>query len=197
MSRKTAFLFVLALLAASAAFHSDCISGPIFEERGALTVGLQGQYGLLTGDSDITDEFDRGPGYALRLRYYLGSDRAFGVSMESQRFDGVPDPALQYQPREMNAAIITLDYFLYFDRQSALSRYVTFGAGVHHPSREYDDGTEAGPDGLVLMGGAGLEFFFHRVASLDVSVRGYGLFGQGGLLGSGEAAVGFNFYVID
>ncbi len=185
-------MLVTALGACSAA---QC--GPIFEERGALAVGAQGTYGFLAGDAVAAEDFDQGAGYGLRLRYYLGEDRALGVSMESQRFDGNPSANLQYQPEEMTVAVFTLDYLMYFQRASTLTRYLTLGVGFHHPGREYKDGSEVGPDGLVLTAGAGFEYFFHRVMSVDVSIRGYGLFGQGGLLGSGQAAAGLNFYLVD
>jgi len=171
--------------------------GPIFEERGALMVGIQGQYGALAGDALAADDFNNGAGYALRLRYYLGESRALGFSMENQRFEGNATITKQYPPKDMSVAVFTADYLFYFQRATTLSRYVTVGVGFHHPARTYTDGTEVGPDGLVLTAGAGLEYFFHRVASLDVCVKGYGLFGQGGLLGSGEAAVGLNFYLVE
>ena len=196
MKRQFRFLAAAAVLTA-AGWCSTGLCGPIFEERGALMVGVQGQYGFLAGDAEATDEFDQGAGYALRLRYYLGNDRALGFSMENQRFDGVAIAGDVPQPRDMSVAIFTADYLMYFQRASALSRYVTFGVGFHHPAREYQDGSEVGPDGLVLTAGAGLEYFFHRVVSVDVCVRGYGLFGQGGLLGSGQAAAGLNFYIVD
>lgn len=196
MKRHSRFL-AAALVLAATGFGSTGQCGPIFEERGALAVGVQGQFGFLAGDAEAAEHFDQGPGYALRLRYYLGNDRALGISMESQRFDGTPGLGLQYEPKEMTVAVFTVDYLMYFQRASALTRYLTFGAGFHHPGREYKDGSEVGPDGLALTAGAGFEYFFHKVASVDVCVRGYGLFGQGGLLGSGEAAAGLNFYLID
>jgi len=194
---KVQILIVLALLLIVTTWYSTCDSGPIFEEPGALTVGFQGQYGMLAGDALAADRFDTGPGYAFRLRYYLGENRALGVSLESQHFEGVPDAALRYQPVEMNVAIFTLDYLWYFGRKEDVTRYVTVGAGIHHPGREYDDGTEVGPDGLVVAAGAGLEAFVHRVVSIDLCVKVYGMFGQDGILGSGEAAAGLNFYIID
>jgi hypothetical protein len=196
--RHFEFLAAAVVILAAAGWSTTAQCGPIFEERGALAVGVQGQYGFLAGDAEATDEFDQGPGYALRLRYYLGNNRAFGLSMENQRFDAVPgagDP--DAPPRDMSAAVFTADYLLYFQRASTLTRYLTFGVGFHHPAKNYKNGSEVGPDGLVLTAGAGLEYFFHRVASVDVCVRGYGLFGQGGLLGSGEAAAGLTFYLID
>lgn len=203
MKRQVRFLLIMAALLIGAGSCSTGLCGPIFEERGALAVGVQGQYGFLAGDAAttdgavVTDEYDQGVGYALRLRYYLGNNKALGISMESQKFDGIPDRVAEFQPKDMTVALFTMDYLLYFQRASTLTRYLTFGAGVHHPAREYENGSEVGPDGLVLTAGAGLEYFFHRVASVDVCVRGYGLFGQGGLLGSGQAAVGLNFYIVD
>jgi hypothetical protein len=176
---------------------SVCVSGPIFEERGTLTVGAQVQQGTLVGDAPPTDDFDSGTGFAVRLRYYLGSGRALGISLESQVFDGVKAPVSVDQPRKLKDAIMTVDYLFYFDRQSSLSRYVTVGVGVHHPGKEYRGGTEVGPDGLVAALGGGLEYFFQRSVSFDVSVKGYGLFNQGGLMGSVEVAAGMNLYIID
>ena len=144
---------------------SACWSGPIFEEKGTLMVGGQVQQGFLFGDSPVTDDFDNGTGLAVRLRYYLGGSRAFGISLESQVFDGVKAPVGPDQPRKLKDALITLDYIAYFDRKSSLSRYVTAGVGVHHPGKEYRNGTEVGPDGVVLGAGGGLEYFFHRSTS--------------------------------
>lgn len=177
---------------------SVCLAGPIFEERGTLTVGGQVEQGMLVGDADPTDEFDNGTGFAVRMRYYLGSSRAFGVSLESQVFNGVAAPVSPDQPRRFKDAVVTVDYLFYFDRNSTLSRYVTVGGGFHHPGRDYRGGSEVGPDGLVACLGGGLEYFFHRSTSIDVSVKGYGLFGQkNGLMGSVEVAAGINFYIID
>jgi len=188
----------LALVMFGTFASSVCVSGPIFEERGTLTVGAQVQQGMLVGDALPTEEFDNGTGFAVRLRYYLGSGRAFGISLESQVFDGIKAPDSDNQPRKLKDAVMTLDYLFYFDRKSNLSRYVTTGVGVHHPGREYKGGSEVGPDGIVACVGGGLEYFFHRSASIDVSVRGYGLFGQkDGLMGSVEVAAGMNFYIID
>ena len=177
---------------------SLCVAGPIFEERGTLMVGAQVQQCLLVGDAPPINDFDSGTGFAMRLRYYLGDNRALGISLESQIFDGVRAPVNDDQPKRLTDAIIMADYLFYFDRESSLSRYVAVGLGLHHPGREYKSYGEVGPDGLAASLGGGLEYFFHRSTSVDVSVRGYGLFGQGeGFLGSVEAAVGMNFYVMN
>lgn len=187
------------MLAVSVMLSSSvCLSGPIFEERGTLTVGGQVQEGMLFGNADPTDDFDNGTGFAVRMRYYLGSDKALGISLESQIFNGVTAPANEDQPRRFTDAILTVDYIFYFDRSSALSRYLTVGAGFHHPGRDYRGYSKVGPDGLAGCVGGGLEYFFHRSTSIDVSVRGYGLFGQqGGVMGSVEVAAGINFYIIE
>ncbi|MFH0777047.1 MAG: hypothetical protein V2A71_00305 [Candidatus Eisenbacteria bacterium] len=179
------------------ALPSPCCCGPIFEERGTLTVGGFAQYGMLAGDATAVDEYDKGVGYGMRLRYNLGRDRALGISLENQTFEAVPAPPGDDQPRKLKIALITMDYIFYFERRSTLTRYLTFGAGVHHPGREYHLNSIIGPDGLVLTAGGGFEYFFHKLTSLDVSVRAYGLFGQDGLMGTAQAAAGINFYIID
>jgi hypothetical protein len=198
-------LLLFALVFVCMATASACVAGPIFEEKGTLTVGFHGQYGLLVGDAPSADHFDNGAGYGVRLRYYLGRNRAMGVSLDRQTFSGVASGSLTQRPEEMNVAVMTVDYLWYFDRKSSLTRYITAGAGIHHPSRDYSEYSnnswvsysDVGPDGIVLCVGAGLEHFFHRVAALDFSARAYGLFAQGGALGSVEVAVGMNFYIID
>ncbi|MCX5799813.1 MAG: hypothetical protein NTX17_00235 [Candidatus Eisenbacteria bacterium] len=198
MKSQTKVVLFCGLAALATLASSLCVAGPIFEERGTLTVGAQVQQCLLVGDAPPTDDFDSGTGFAMRLRYYLGNNRAFGISFESQVFDAVPAPVSDDQPRGFKDAIVMADYLFYFDRESSLSRYVVVGLGLHHPGRDYRSGSEVGPDGLAASLGGGLEYFFHRSTSVDVSVRGYGLFGQGdGLLGSVEAAVGMNFYIMN
>jgi len=205
VTRPVKILPLLALAFVSMTITCVCDAGPIFEEKGTLTVGIHGQYGLLVGDATPADDFDNGKGYGIRLRYYLGRNRALGVSLDRQTFTAANAGSPSERPEEMNVAVMTVDYLWYFDRKSDLTRYITVGAGVHHPSRdfsEYSSGSwvgysKVGPDGLVVCLGAGLEHFFHRVVAVDFSVRSYGLFGQDGVLGSVEAAIGFNFYIID
>ncbi|UCF79135.1 MAG: outer membrane beta-barrel protein [Candidatus Eiseniibacteriota bacterium] len=205
MNKQTIVLSLCAMVFLGITAPSESVAGPIFEEKGAFTVGFQGQYGLLMGEATETEHFDNGAGYAVRLRYYLGRNRALGVSLERQSFAGGDAISPDERPEEMNVSVVTVDYFWYFDRKSQLTHYITVGAGVHHPGRDYSAYVSAddewvgystvGPDGIALSLGAGLEYFFHRVVAVDLSARGYGLFGQDGTLGSVQAAVGFNFYI--
>jgi hypothetical protein len=198
-------LLLCSIVLIGAAVPSVCSAGPIFEEKGTLTMGLHGQYGLLVGDAPAADDFDSGLGYGLRLRYYLGGNRALGISLDRQTFEGAASSPTADRPEEMNVAIITMDYYWYFDRKSDLPRYISIGAGVHHPSKDYSEYSnnawvpysKVGPDGIVVSIGAGVEHFFHRVAAVDFSVRGHALLGQGGALGSVEATMGLNFYIIE
>jgi len=194
---QTRMVLFCGLAMLGALVPSVSLSGPIFEEKGTLTVGALVQQGMLVGDAAPTDEFDTGTGYGMRLRYYLGSSRAFGISFENQVFDAKPSSLSADQPKEFRAAVVTLDYLWYFDRKSTLSRYATVGLGVHHPVSEYKLDSKPGRDGIVGCIGGGLEYFFHRSTSIDISVKGYGLLGQGGFLGSVEVAGGISFYIID
>ncbi|MGD8395488.1 MAG: hypothetical protein PVF43_08440 [Candidatus Eiseniibacteriota bacterium] len=170
------------------------------ERPGTLSLGIQGQYGLIAGPSDFAEEYDRGAGFAIRIRYALGGPQAFGISFESQNFD--PDASAPLDTGEDDAPVdlklsnATLEYLRYFNRGEGQSQYLTVGFGLYHPSEERTSGLTALSDGLVLLGGIGTEIFALRTTAFDLSLRANALFGGDAVSASFEAGVGVHHYLI-
>jgi hypothetical protein len=168
------------------------------ERPGTLSLGIQGQYGLIAGPSDLASDFDRGAGFALRIRYALGGPQAFGISFESQTFQGDPDEIdVDPAPDRLKLANATLEYIRYFNRGEGRSQYFVAGGGLFHPSERRVDGSVVlRSDGLILLAGGGLEAFVRRTTAIDLSVRANALIGGDGIAATIEVAVGPHFYLI-
>jgi len=168
------------------------------ERPGTLSLGIQGQYGVIFGPSDMASNYDRGGGFALRIRYAIGGPQAFGVSFESQTFGGDSgaepvDPA----PDRLKLSNATVEYLRYFNRGEGRSQYVVAGGGLFHPSEKRTDGTVAvRSDGLILVFGGGVEIFVRRTTALDLSLRANALLGGDAVSATLEAAIGPHFYLI-
>jgi hypothetical protein len=178
-----------------------CVTRPsLAQERpGTLSLGVQAQYGLIMGPSDFAEEFNNGPGFAIRIRYALGGPQAFGISFESQTFgadQSAIDPESTSIPDQLKLANATLEYLRYFNRGQGNSQYLVVGLGLYHPSETRSTGLAATSDGLVLAVGGGAEFFTLRTTSLDLSVRANALFGGDAISATIQAAFGFHHYLI-
>lgn len=169
------------------------------ERPGTLSLGVQAQYGLIAGPSDFGEDFSRGPGFAVRIRYALGGPQAFGISFESQTFDAdasATGGGEASQPVKLKLANATLEYLRYFNRGQGNSQYLVMGLGLYHPSEQRTTGLATASDGLVLLFGGGTELFTFRTTSIDLSIRANGLFGGDAVSATLEAAVGFHHYLI-
>jgi hypothetical protein len=165
------------------------------ERPGTLSLGIQGQYGAIAGPSDFADDYDFGSGFAIRIRYALGGPQAIGISFESQTFDPDPKSTDENPPLELKFANAMVEYVRYFNRGAGRSQYAAFGAGLFHPSEVRVNGVQLVSDGLVLTAGGGLEIFFRRNTSIDLSLRAYGLIGDS-VSATIEAAAGIHLYLI-
>jgi Outer membrane protein beta-barrel domain len=166
------------------------------ERPGTLSLGIQGQYGIIGGPSDFAEDYDWGPGFGIRIRYALGGPQAFGISFESQTFD--PDSEAEEgldQPEELKFANVSLEYLRYFNRGEGRSQYAAVGAGLAHPSEVRSGGIAEVSDALLITGGGGLEVFVHRTTAIDVSLRGYAMIGES-VTATAEIAAGIHFYLI-
>jgi hypothetical protein len=166
------------------------------ERPGTLSLGIQAQYGVLLGPSNFAEDYDWGPGFALRIRYAFGGPHAMGISFESQTFD--PSSSAEAtidKPIQLKIADVSVEYLRYFNRGHGRSQYAAIGLGLSHPSEERTGGVAEVSDALLLTGGGGVEVFVHRTVALDVSGRAYGMIGES-VTASVEFAAGFHFYLI-
>jgi hypothetical protein len=200
-------LLILALLALGMSEASG------FEQpRNTISLGIQGQYGVLGGNADpIPDDpakaawaslVEFGEGLAVRIRYSTARNRAIGLSFEDQRFrrkDGLDDT----HPKQIQLTQILFEYYLYFSRPKRTTQYMVLGAGFHRPAvrietedvtgRELEEVTYPGIN-LTLVAGVGLEHFVGRRTSVDLSLRGYGMNSDPTRSLSGEVALGIHYY---
>jgi hypothetical protein len=172
-------------------------SAAVAQERpGTLSLGIQGQYGIIGGPSDFAEDYDWGPGFGIRIRYALGGPQAFGISFESQTFDPSSEAEAGLdQPEELKFANVSLEYLRYFNRGEGRSQYAAVGIGLAHPSEERTGGIADVSDALLLTGGGGLEVFVHRTTAIDVSLRGYAMIGES-VTATAEIAAGIHYYLI-
>lgn len=168
------------------------------ERPGTLSLGIQGQYGFIGGPSDFAEDFDRGAGFAIRLRYALGGPQALGLSFESQTFGADVSSAEQSidQPEELKFSNATVEYLRYFNRGQGQSQYLVAGLGLYHPSETRSTGLAQASDGLILLFGGGSEVFAFRTTSIDLSLRANALFGGDAVSATLEVAAGLHHYLI-
>jgi hypothetical protein len=183
------------LLAASIALLVQAAPTRAQERPGTLSLGIQGQYGIIAGPSDFAEDYDRGDGFAIRIRYALGGPQAFGISFESQTFDPDFSGVRENEPEDLKFANAMVEYLRYFNRGQGRSQYAVIGAGLFHPSEVLASGVSSPSDGLVITGGGGMEIFIRRTTAIDLSLRAYGLIGDS-VSATLQAAVGFHFYLI-
>ena len=172
--------------------------GAAQERPGTLSLGIQGQFGLIAGASDFAELYDNGAGFAFRIRYALGGPQAIGISFENQTFtpDNSQLEGTRDDPRELSFANASVEYLRYFNRGQGQSQYVVAGVGFYHPSDERVQGVAPASDGLILLFGGGAEIFFLRATSIDVSVRANAFLGDA-ISTTLEAAVGLHHYLVN
>ena len=84
---------------------------------GQVGLSIQGQYRqLLPGD--VGDDYDNGPGLAVRLRYRMRYERAMGLSFESQRFNTQTPTVDDTLPNHTTFYMYGIDVYQMFDTRS-------------------------------------------------------------------------------
>ncbi len=178
------------------------------QPTGTFSAGVQGQVsGLFSGSGVEYGLFELDgldgvrAGVAVRLRMAIDRQSAFGISFETLGFDrtGAEIAAFEEAARDtaqtMHAAVVTGEYYRYFARKAKDTPYVVAGLGWFRPEIRFGDFATRFPgSGLTLTFGGGLEHFFSRTVSLELSVRSHALFHDEGTSSSAEASLGLRFY---
>lgn len=203
---------VLALgvaLGALAAGTAHAKSLVVLPRPGQVGVSLSGLYGTLLDRGNVGDQFGRGPGMAVRLRYRMRYERGFGLSFESHGFDPrAGDSLYDYfnqvkVPRSDSTSYKNVDLFLYgadfyqlFGTRTKTTKMLSVGAGLAHAVFPSRDGEQQYPfnDGAYLSAGAGVERFFWQSIAFDLGVRYHAVFLDGKLNHDLQASVGLVFY---
>jgi hypothetical protein len=174
--------------------------------KNTISLGVQGQYGVLGGSSAITDGFDHGPGYAFRFRYLLSRRAALGLSLEHQRYGSREDSLrlVPTAPPDSHLVITTvaLEAVQYFHRERDTHSYLLEGFGYASPDNiaglDPLSGRSAGPkrinEGPFLVLGAGLEHFLQPRFSIDATVRGFAEIANSELTLATQVSLGIHLY---
>jgi hypothetical protein len=162
-----------------------------------ISLGIQGQYGALRGNSRIAEGFDHGPGYAFRFRYMLSSSAALGFSFEHQRYGSINPPSNAGEFADSHTVITTVavEGVFYVHRERDAQPYFIGGFGIATPDIIFTEGQSSrANEGLFAVGGVGFERFVRPRFSLDFSIRGYALVSNAQFTSVGQISAGIHLY---
>ena len=101
-----------------------------------ISIGIQGDYGIIRGNSRLADGFSDGPGYSFRFRYMLAPSFALGFSFESQRFydkGGLPSTELGAGDSTVVMTTVGMEGVFYIHREREVNPYFVTGFGYASP----------------------------------------------------------------
>ena len=162
-----------------------------------ISLGLQGQYGVVKGNSRVAEGFDHGPGYAFRFRYLLSPLASLGFSFEHQRFGSINPPTNTGEFADSHVVITTVSVegVFYIHREREAHPYFVGGFGIATPDVIYTEGQSARVnEGLFATVGVGMERFVRPRFSIDVSLRGYALVSNAQFTSMGQISAGIHLY---
>jgi hypothetical protein len=163
-----------------------------------ISIGIQGDYGIIRGNSRLADGFSDGPGYAFRFRYMLAPSFALGFSFENQRYydkGGVPSTELGAGDSSVVMTTVSMEGVFYIHRDREVNPYFIGGFGYASPD-VVDEvrGSARVNEGMYLVLGSGLERFIRPRFSLDFTLRGAGLISNSEFTGMVSLCAGIHLY---
>jgi hypothetical protein len=191
----TSFAATMGLLAVMST-TAGAASSIVLPRPGQVGISIQGEYGTLLQSGDLGEFFGNGPGIAVRLKYRMRYERAIGLSFEGQQLDARhPGFSGDTVATRVSINLSGIEVYQMFGTLSTMTRMVTVGAGIAHPTVKLDDGETTFPDdGVYVSAGAGIERFFYRSWGLDLSARYHAIFQHGKTNHDLQASAGFVFY---
>jgi opacity protein-like surface antigen len=168
-----AVLGALAWAASAIPARADFAPRPVRE--GTLSIGLYGLGGALVAGS-LSETYDTGLGFAVRLRYRTARESALGLSFESQRYNAKQAPQDATDPEWVTVVNSILEYQHYFRVQKRGTRYLSAGVGLAQLRRRLEsEETDFPGDGAVFALGAGTEIWWGRSLTVDLGLRYNGM----------------------
>lgn len=181
-------------LGALAAGPAGAASVVVLPRPGQVGVSVSGLYGTLLKGGNVGDQFSSGPGLAVRVRYRMRYERAFGLSFEAHGldartgetqvdlWDGSPlDPNSEFGYKRVNLFLYGADFYQMFGTRTKTAKMLSVGAGLAHPIFALNDGENEYPlsDGAYLAAGAGVERFFWQSLAFELGARYHAIFLDG------------------
>ncbi len=174
---------------------------------GQVGLGLSGLYDLMPTGGSLADQFDNGPGFAVRVRYRMRFERGFGLTFETQTFgargdfhdpqtDSTYAAGTPFAADHLRLFLYGVDYYQMFGTRTKSTRMVSVGAGIAHPIVSLNDGETTYPwsDGLYVSAGAGLERFFWQSWAYDLGARYHAIIMDGKVNHDLQVSLGLVFY---
>jgi len=163
-----------------------------------VSLGVQGQYGALRGNSRLADGFDQGAGYAFRFRYMLSTGAALGFSFENQRYGSINTPLnLQgdFADSHVVATTVSVEGVFYVHRERMAVPYFVGGFGYATPDVIFSEGQSSRVnEGMFTVLGVGFERFIRPRFSTDISIRGFALVSNSQFTSMGQISLGIHLY---
>jgi hypothetical protein len=174
-----------------------------------VSLGVQGQYGAVRGNSRLADGFDQGPGYAFRFRYMLSTGVALGFSFEHQRYGSINPPANlqnEFADSHVVATTVSVEGIFFVHREREAVPYFIGGFGFATPdvifsnfkgatdNEQPDDQSSRVNEGAFAVVGVGFERFVRPRFSIDASIRGYALVSNSEFTSMGQVSLGIHLY---
>lgn len=174
-----------------------------------VSLGIQGQYGAVRGNSRLADGFDHGPGYAFRFRYMLSPSAALGFSFEHQRYGSINPPANfqnEFADSHVVATTVSVEGIFFVHREREAVPYFIGGFGYATPdvifsnfkgatgNEQPDDQSSRVNEGAFAVVGVGFERFVRPRLSVDASIRGYALVSNSEFTSMGQVSLGIHLY---
>ncbi|HVP14630.1 MAG TPA: hypothetical protein VMS88_03740 [Terriglobales bacterium] len=200
-------IFVLAVLVMASSAAAGVVVVP--PRPGQVGVSVSGLYGTFLKQGDFGSEFSSGPGLAVRLRYRMRYERAFGLTFEVHNADvrpgDFPDlivPTTTYPAGDPFAAqranlyLYGIDFYQLFGTRTKTTRMLNVGAGIAHPVIDLEDGEKEFPwsDGVFVNAGAGFERFFWQGLAWELGARYQAVFINGSTNHDLRVSAGLVFY---
>lgn len=164
---------------------------------GQVGLAVQGQYGMLLESGGLGEEFDTGPGLAVRMRYRMRYERGLGLSFETQRFDVRTPFDVDTAAHHLSLFTYGIDAYQMFGTRTRTTKWLSIGGGLAQTRRHLNDEEiefPASSDGVFVSAAAGVERFFWQSWALDLSARYLTVFLDGKANHDLQASAGFIFY---
>ena len=167
--------------------------------KNTISIGVQGQYGIVAGGSEIDDHFDHGPGYCFRARYMLSRRSAICFSFENQQYGavktGAPPPVIAEPDSHLVITTVAAEGTFFLHRERETHPYLLGGFGYASPDVRYENaGTRRVNEGPFLVVGGGFEHFVRERFSIDAALRGFAEIGNSELTLVSQISLGVHVY---
>jgi hypothetical protein len=180
----------------------------VLPRPGQVGVGLELLDGTLLSNGNVGDMFGSGIGMAVRVRYRMRYERAFGLTFEGHGMDARPGTQVdlvtghpvaandEFAYKRLNLFLYGVDFYQLFGTRTKTTKTLSLGGGLAHPIFALNDGENDFPlsDGGYLSAGVGIEHFFWQSIAYELGARYQAVFLGGKVNHDVQASLGLILY---